>query len=208
MRRLLLTAAPVCAVALSIGLLKAQNPGADHWPNYQHNSNFSSLTQITPENVARLTQAWTFNSGAGTLATYPFVALDYRFQVQPLLVGGVLYFSTPSAPDNRMPGLSSTVTALEPETGKVIWQYKSPRHIHGRGIAYWKGNGTVGPRLYVGHRQGLHHRDRRQDRATGHRVRQRTAKWMRMSASRQRWSARRLATRSPFRIPSPSTRTC
>ncbi len=118
----------------------------DQWPNYQNNSNFSPLTQITPQNVSRLTQAWTFNYGAGSLPEYPFVGLDNRFEVQPLLIGGVMYISTPGSP--RDPNVKSTVTALEPETGKVLWQYTSPRNIHGRGLAYWKGNGTVGPRLY------------------------------------------------------------
>ena len=66
--------------------------------------------------------------------------------MQPLLIGGVMYFSTPGS--TARSDLMSTVTALEPETGKVIWQYTSPRRIHGRGLAYWKGNGTVGPRLY------------------------------------------------------------
>ena len=123
----------------------------DQWPNYQHNSNFSPLTQITPQNVNRLEKAWTFNYGAGSLPVGG-LSLDYRFEVQPLLVDGVMYFSTPASP--RDPNVKSTVTALEPETGKVIWQYTSPRRIHGRGIAYWPGNATVGPRLYFATDQG------------------------------------------------------
>ena len=119
---------------------------ADQWPNYQNNSNFSPLTQITPQNVSKLAQAWTFHYGGGSLPEFPFVGLDNRFEVQPLLIGGVLYISTPTSAQD--PNVKSTVTALEPETGKVLWQYTSPRNIHGRGLAYWKGNGTVGPRLY------------------------------------------------------------
>src|SRR5215467_8397860 len=119
---------------------------ADQWPNYQNNSNFSPLTQITPQNVSKLAQAWTFHYGGGSLPEFPFVGLDNRFEVQPLLIGGVLYISTPTSAQD--PDVKSTVTALEPETGKVLWQYTSPRNIHGRGLAYWKGNGTVGPRLY------------------------------------------------------------
>jgi glucose dehydrogenase len=145
MRRVIL-AGVAAVVALSTGRLQAQNPPAEQWPNYQHNSNFSPLTQITPENVNRLTKAWTFNYGAGTAENVPFVGLDYRFQVQPLVIDDVMYFSTPAS--ERDPNLLSTVTALEPETGKMIWQYKSPRRIHGRGLAYWKGTGAVGPRLF------------------------------------------------------------
>jgi len=58
----------------------------------------------------------------------------------------VMYFSTPASPGD--PNFKSTITALEPETGKVVWQYTTPQRVHGRGLAYWPGNGTVGPRLY------------------------------------------------------------
>src|SRR5215471_4582422 len=151
--------AGLVAVALSIGV-GAQQRGAsaprpparpaaaaasDQWPNYQNNSNFSPLDQITPDNVSRLTKAWTFSYGGGSMDSGS-LGLDYRFEVQPLLIGGVMYISTPASPYKQ--DVTSTVTALEPETGKVLWQYKSPRRIHGRGLAYWKGNGAVGPRLY------------------------------------------------------------
>ena len=46
------------------------------------------------------------------------------------MIGGVMYVSTPASPYKA--DLVSTVSAVEPETGKVLWQYKSPRHIHGR----------------------------------------------------------------------------
>jgi len=128
-----------------------QPPPADQWPNYQHNSNFSPLAQITPENVNRLTPAWTFNYGAGSLESGG-LSLDYRFEIQPLLIGAVMYISTPGSP--RDPDLPSTVTALEPETGRVIWQYRSPRNIHGRGLAHWPGTASVGPRLYFATDQG------------------------------------------------------
>ena len=112
----------------------------DQWPNYQHNSNFSPLTAITPENVKNLVPAWTFNYGAGS-SPAGSLGLDYRFEVQPLLIGGVMYLSTPGSPSD--PNFKSTVTALEPETGKVIWQYSTPYRVHGRGLAYWPGNGKV-----------------------------------------------------------------
>src|SRR5204862_4803069 len=128
------------------GAPNGQQP-TDQWPSYQHNSDFSPLTQITPANVKNLAPAWTFNYGAGS-SNAGFVGLDYRFEVQPLLIGGVMYISTPASQTDA--ALKSTVTALEPETGKVIWQYTSPKRIHGRGLAYWPGDGSVGPRLYFG----------------------------------------------------------
>ncbi len=123
----------------------------DQWPNYQHNSNFSPLTAITPENVKNLVPAWTFNYGAGS-SPAGSLGLDYRFEVQPLLIGGVMYLSTPGSPSD--PNFKSTITALEPETGKVMWQYTTPYRVHGRGLAHWPGNGKIGPRLYFGMDQG------------------------------------------------------
>ena len=140
------------AVALSLGVVGGAQRSADQWPNHQHNSNFSPAAQITPENVARLVPAWTHNYGGGTMPDGGFVGLDFRFEVQPLHVGDTLYISTPASMAN--PDLKSTVTALEPETGRVIWKYESPRRIHGRGLAYWPGNGTVGPRVFFATDQG------------------------------------------------------
>jgi quinoprotein glucose dehydrogenase len=59
-----------------------------------------------------------------------------------------MYVSTPSSP--QAPGLKASVTALRPETGEVIWKYKSDRNIHGRGLAYWPGDETHAPRLIFG----------------------------------------------------------
>lgn len=143
-------AAVVVMVSAAAG---ARQVPADQWPDYQHNSNFSPLTEITPDNVGSLVEAWTFNYGAGSSpGRGVFLRLDYRFEVQPLLVGGVLYLSTPTSPLNTE--LKATVTALRPETGEVLWRYQSPRNIHGRGLAYWKGNDRVGPRLYFATDQG------------------------------------------------------
>jgi quinoprotein glucose dehydrogenase len=136
-------------IAVEVGIflplgLPAQKQSADQWPAYQYNSDFSPLTQITPENVSKLTEAWTFHYGAGSKPSGS-LGLDYRFEVQPLIVGGVMYISTPGFPND--PDLKSTISAIEPETGKVLWQFRSPLNIHGRGIAYWPGTKTVGPRL-------------------------------------------------------------
>src|SRR5439155_4047126 len=132
----------LCHVAIA---QRRQQPPVNQWPTYQYNSNFSPLAQITPANVGQLTRAWTFNYGAGSLPSGN-LGLDYRFEVQPLIIDGVMYISTPGSP--RDPKVKSTITALEPETGKVLWQYSSPRNIHGRGLAYWPGTGAIGPRLF------------------------------------------------------------
>lgn len=59
---------------------------------------YSTLTQITPANVAGLTEAWTFDTGSANL------------QVTPLVVGGVMYLTA-----------GDSVFALEPETGMERW---------------------------------------------------------------------------------------
>lgn len=146
-------------VSLALALLAgspvlAQTLPADQWPSYGQNSgstNFSPLDQITPANVATLQRAWTFNYGGGT-DEQGDRGLSFRWEVTPLIIGGVMYVSTPSNP--ALPELKSTITALEPETGRVIWKYESDRNIHGRGLAYWPGDGDVGPRLFFATEQG------------------------------------------------------
>src|SRR6478735_12758433 len=129
-------------LALLIALSQSGAPSGqqppDQWPNYQFKSNFSPLTALTPANVKDLEPAWTFHYGAGS-SPAGSLGLDYRFEVQPLLIGGVMYFSTPASPSD--PNFKSTITALEPETGKVIWQYTTPHRVHGRGLATSPGNG-------------------------------------------------------------------
>src|SRR5215831_10317998 len=104
----------VIIVALVIPCLAAfaqrrQQPSGTQWPKYEYSSNFSALTQITPSNVVQLTPAWTFHYGAGSLPSGN-LGLDYRFEVQPLIVDGVMYISTPGSP--RDPNVKSTITAL------------------------------------------------------------------------------------------------
>lgn len=120
------------------------------WPTYgggPYNQNYSPLTQIDKSNVANLEVAWVYNYGAGE-HDLGDLGLDYRFEVTPLLIGGVMYISTPTSPN--APGLKSTITALVPETGEVLWRYESPYNIHGRGIAYWPGDDETPPRIFFG----------------------------------------------------------
>jgi quinate dehydrogenase (quinone) len=88
---------------------------------------FSPLTQITPKNVAALESAWTLDTGAQNL------------QVTPTVIDGVMYVTA-----------SSTVFALEPETGRTIWKHDAGAAVSRRGVAFWPGDGRIGPRLYSG----------------------------------------------------------
>src|SRR5690606_9677941 len=71
------------------------------WPTYgggPYNQNYSPLTQIDKSNVANLEVAWVYNYGAGE-HDLGDLGLDYRFEVTPLLIGGVMYISTPTSPN-------------------------------------------------------------------------------------------------------------
>lgn len=129
--------------------------GLSQWPAYgggNANMNFSPLTQITPANVGKLQVAWTYHYGAG-IVNQGDQGLDFRFEVTPLLIGGVMYISTPASP--ATPDLKASVTALDPVTGKLIWKYESPLNIHGRGLAYWPGDAKTTPRLIFATDQGM-----------------------------------------------------
>src|SRR5437667_5760677 len=107
----------------------------------------SPLKQINRQNIKSLKRAWTYHMGEG----------DRRgnetdrhhivpFESTPIVIDGVLYFSTPS---NR-------VIALDAETGQEIWQFDpqagraGPRQFfQHRGVAYWQSKtGGEGRILY------------------------------------------------------------
>lgn len=102
---------------------------------------FSPLTQISRANVERLKVAWIYHTGEVTPGS-PSTE-EHRiqpFEATPLIVRGVLYFTTPS----------SRVIALDPETGKEIWTFdpqagaKRRRISVSRGVAYWEGPSESG----------------------------------------------------------------
>jgi glucose dehydrogenase len=114
----------------SIAPAATPRPEAGDWPMFGRDpgaQRFSPLTQITPQNVAPLRQAWSFDTGA----------LD--LQVTPLVINGVMYLTG-----------GSHVFALEPETGKQIWRFDAAGAVSRRGVAYWPGKADVAPRLYSG----------------------------------------------------------
>jgi quinoprotein glucose dehydrogenase len=100
------------------------------WPLYGRDpgaQRFSPLAQITRQNVDRLQQAWTFETGAKDL------------QVTPIVVNGLMYLTA-----------GARVLALEPETGKTVWTYDAQGPVGRRGVAYWPGTRRVQPRVFVG----------------------------------------------------------
>ena len=89
---------------------------------------YSRLTQMGPENVNRLAQAWVFkitSVGAQRGAPVPVI------KCTPLLVDGVLYITIPDH-----------VWAIDARSGNAIWHYDwvdHGGHLMGqRGVGIWK----------------------------------------------------------------------
>ena len=111
---------PRAALAASAG--RPADPATQmDWSAYNggvDGDHYSSLSQITPANVAGLKQVWRVD-----------VDSDGGLQANPLVVGGVLY------------GYGSTlqVYALDGTTGKQLWKFDSGivGRQPSRGLSYW-----------------------------------------------------------------------
>ncbi len=122
LRALMLAAGVAAPVA-------AQQPG--EWSAYgrdQSGARFSPLTQITRQNVARLTVAWSFRTGDSAVRRVP------KFEATPLMVDGTLYLSTPFG----------RAIALDPVTGAERWEFHTTADRGGnwgdfasRGVSTW-----------------------------------------------------------------------
>lgn len=137
--------------------LLAEGPG--DWSSYGHDESHarhSQLTVITPENVHQLRKLWTFNMRPEGQAAEAVAMPDTsappqpsRYsasQATPLVVDGTMYLPTPY---NR-------IVALNASTGEERWVFVLPDKDQAstRGVAYWPGDGEVGPRIVFGSRNG------------------------------------------------------
>ena len=115
---------------------------AGDWPTYNHDlaaTRFSPLTQITPDNVGQLKEAWTVQLAPPPAVGAPAGPGAGGFQAVPLVVNGVLY-----AP------AGNKVLALEADTGKTIWEYQLAQgQASRRGLAFWPGEGRDPARVMV-----------------------------------------------------------
>lgn len=128
------------------GLALGQSASTEtEWRSYGHDPGgmrYSSLDQINRENVAKLKRAWTYHTGETTPSTpRPENRRGRSIEATPLVVDGVLYFSTPY----------NKVIALDAETGKERWRFDTkagrendPSLLHNRGVAYWEGPASDG----------------------------------------------------------------
>jgi glucose dehydrogenase/Zn ribbon nucleic-acid-binding protein len=128
---------PACLLlAASVSFGQSTSPPGE-WRSYGHDPGgmrYSPLDQITPKNVELLQRAWTY-----VLPPTPNSGIS-AFEATPLMVDGVLYFSTPIG----------QVVALDAETGKRLWlfdpdpaQSGTRRPNPSRGVAYWQGRSSV-----------------------------------------------------------------
>jgi glucose dehydrogenase len=140
--RLIVFAASTAVFAcLSLPAAQAQSTAKSQndadWPMYNRDlagTRYSPLAQINTDNVAKLTQVWTYpmrpNGTGPSAATFN--------EVTPIVVNDVMYLTA----GNR-------VLALEPETGKEIWSYERLGGlVSSRGVAYWSGDPDNPPRIF------------------------------------------------------------
>jgi alcohol dehydrogenase (cytochrome c) len=128
MRRLILGTAAAIGLVVALG---AQNgldpktlgaPPTTSWPTFNGDYSgrrYSTLAQITPTNVKALSLAWLHNaSGGGPIKS------------TPLLIDGVLYYTTPDH-----------AYAVDARTGRERWHYTWPskggNHLSNRGLGAW-----------------------------------------------------------------------
>lgn len=126
----------VVAVVMWASALNAQE-NVD-WAEYlggKERNLYSSLNQITRDNVSELEVAWTFDTGE-----------KGEYQANNLIVDGVLF----------TPTQSRKVVALDAATGKERWTWDPADERSGegrrrqRGLAYWKSADGSEERLFTG----------------------------------------------------------
>jgi len=92
------------------------------------NSRYSSLSQITRDNVAKLQVAWVYHSRDGKA----------NIQANPVIAEGVFYGPT----------AGKDLVALDAATGREIWRFKPGGQPALRGLLYWRGTQAIRPRVY------------------------------------------------------------
>lgn len=114
------------------GALTAADNGWSAYGGDAGGTRYSSLKQITRENVTKLRPVWTYHTGA----LQPVTELNEKaaFEATPILVEGMLYLTTPF---NR-------VIALDPASGAEKWSYDPQvdrshdySEVTSRGVSAW-----------------------------------------------------------------------
>ena len=143
-----ISALALIAALLATSALAAPAPriGPGDWPNLggdDGGTKFSPLTQITPQNVAGLKKAWTWDTGDPSVG--------FRgWEITPIVVDNVMYLST----------TGKKVVALNAESGAPIWSVNlAALGVKGTGakygVSYWPGDGRAAPRIVVATTDGF-----------------------------------------------------
>ncbi len=124
-------------LSLPVGLAFAQSGTANgEWRYYggdTQSTKYSPLDQINRDNAGKLQVAWTWKAqNFGPRA-------DPNYEVTPLMVHGVLYFTA---------GMRRDTVAVDATTGETLWMYRLDEGDRGdhavrfnnRGVAYWTDN--------------------------------------------------------------------
>lgn len=109
-----------------------------NWPVYggdQNGSHYSTLSEITPQNVSRLQVAWTYDTHDAFNGS--------EMQSNPIVIDGVLYATSPK----------QRLFALDAETGKELWSFDAS---HGRaGRFRYRGVVVYQDRVFFNYRNEL-----------------------------------------------------
>ncbi|MBO0862528.1 MAG: PQQ-binding-like beta-propeller repeat protein, partial [Chloracidobacterium sp.] len=128
--------------------VKPSNRQYGEWPMFgggPENIHYSTLDQITRDNVNQLEVAWRFNSGD----EFP----GSEMQCNPIIVDGVMYATTPKL----------RVIALDASNGKQIWSFDPNEgrrplgKMRNRGVTYWEDGAEK--RIFFGFRHWLYSLD-------------------------------------------------
>ncbi len=128
------------ALTITFGCASPDVPSESRtdWPSYRGDpagTGYSSLTQVSPDNVADLARAWSYSLESQTQGQTE--ARPANSQATPIVVDGVMYF--PAA---------DRVVALDPVTGQEIWRHVvSDGRPSRRGVSYWPGDADTPPRV-------------------------------------------------------------
>ena len=124
---------------LALALLLAATPGVQAFPEHYGadagGTRYAPLSQITPANVADLTQVWAYSSEDFARRSLRAMRRS-KLQATPILAEGSLVFCTPF----------NEVIALDPGTGAERWRfnpkirtdYRPANLFNCRGVALWR----------------------------------------------------------------------
>src|SRR5574341_635541 len=124
---------------------RTSNPNYREWRMFgggEENIHYSTLDQITRDNVHQLEVAWRYDSGD----EFP----GSEMQCNPIIVDGLMYATTPRV----------RVIALHAENGKLIWSFDPAEgrrpmgKMRNRGVTYWADGEDK--RIFCGFRQWLY----------------------------------------------------